>query len=64
MRLLGDCGDIMNSEQLKNKILELTKEYYSKEFSNREFIPGETYVNYAGRIFDEEELVKLLLLLL
>ena len=35
MRPLGDCGDIMNSEQLKNKILELTKEYYSKEFSTK-----------------------------
>ncbi|MGL5099260.1 MAG: lipopolysaccharide biosynthesis protein RfbH [Fusobacteriaceae bacterium] len=48
-------------ESLKQEILEKTKEVYALKFgSPREFIPGETYVNYGGRYFDEKEMVNLM----
>lgn len=49
----------MNHNELRNKILELTKEYYKAKFADNNFIPGKSRVNYAGRVFDEKELVNL-----
>ena len=46
-------------EQLKKEILEKTKEYYElvhKPQQEKYFIEGESYVNYAGRVFDEREM--------
>lgn len=46
-------------EQLRQQILELTKEYYEETFGQKkEFKPGDR-VNYAGRFFDEKEMVNL-----
>lgn len=49
-------------EQLKKEILEKTKEYYSlvHKNDNKEFIPGQSRVNYAGRVYDENELLNLI----
>ncbi len=48
------------SEQIKEKILKLTKEYYHEKFEEKElFEPGSTSINYAGRVFDENELLNL-----
>ncbi len=44
-------------KQLRNEILEKTREYYAVKFGSPTFIPGKTKVNYAGRVFDEHELV-------
>lgn len=49
----------MTHEEIRKKILELTKDYYDEKFGNTEFIPGKTRVNYAGRVFDEKELINL-----
>ncbi|WP_420856918.1 lipopolysaccharide biosynthesis protein RfbH [Tepiditoga spiralis] len=47
-------------EQLKQEILEKTKEYYNLVHKNkRKFIPGETFINYGGRFFDENEVINL-----
>lgn len=47
-------------EEIKNKILELTREYYKEAHGNKpEFKPGETFVNYGGRYFDDAEMVNL-----
>ena len=49
-------------EELKQEILNKTKEYYElvhKPYQNKEFIEDESQVNYAGRVFDEKELVNL-----
>ncbi|MDD4295216.1 MAG: lipopolysaccharide biosynthesis protein RfbH [Candidatus Omnitrophica bacterium] len=47
-------------EQLKKEILKKVEAYYKLKFSNSEkFVPQETKINYAGRIFDEKELVNL-----
>lgn len=50
------------SDTLRNEILEKVKEYYSLRHRPEqcaEFVPGKTRVNYAGRVFDEKELVNL-----
>ena len=49
-------------ESLKNEILEKVKEYYflvHGEKQKESFVPGKSKVNYAGRVFDEEEMLAL-----
>ena len=49
-------------QQLKQEILDKTKEYYElvhKPQQTKEFIAGESRVNYAGRVFDEKEMINL-----
>lgn len=47
-------------EELKKQILELTKEYYKETHGQpKEFRPGETFVNYGGRYFNDAEMVNL-----
>ena len=49
-------------EQLKAEILSKVAEYYRLAHApaqNAPFVPGKTRVNYAGRVFDHEEMVKL-----
>lgn len=47
-------------EELKARILELTREYYKEcHGAKRDFVPGETKVNYGGRYFDDAEMVNL-----
>lgn len=49
----------MSAKETKEKILELTKQYYKEQFAQKEeYVEGER-VNYAGRVFDEKELVNL-----
>ncbi len=49
----------MKSQEIRKKILALTKEYYKEQFADNNFIPGKQRVNYAGRVFDENELTNL-----
>ena len=47
------------AEQLKQEILQKTKEYYElvhKPTQQKKFVEEETRVNYAGRVFDETEM--------
>ena len=47
-------------KNLKQEILEKVKEYHNLKFGEKkDFIEGETYVNYGGRFFDEKEMVNL-----
>lgn len=47
-------------EDLKARILELTREYYKEVHGQpKEFIPGKTKVNYGGRYFNDAEMVNL-----
>ena len=47
-------------ENLKQEILEKVKKYHNLKFGDKkEFVEGETYVNYGGRFFDEKEMVNL-----
>jgi len=49
----------MNHKKIRNKIIELTKDYYHAKFGYPVFESGISRVNYAGRVFNEEELVNL-----
>lgn len=49
-----------DTERLRQQILDLTREYHQAAFGHEpEFTPGESRVPYAGRVFDENELVRL-----
>ena len=53
---------MIKEEQLKQEILEKTKEYYMlvhKKNQTKPFVAGKSRVNYAGRVFDEKEMVNL-----
>jgi CDP-6-deoxy-D-xylo-4-hexulose-3-dehydrase len=51
-----------NTKDLKKEILEKVTEYYKLVHREQdpEFIPSETKVNYAGRVFDEQEMLNLI----
>ena len=44
-------------KQLRKEILEKTKEFYHARFGENNYSPGKSRVNYAGRVFDEQELM-------
>ncbi len=43
----------------RKDVLSIVKSYYADNFSNKKFIPGETLIPFAGRIFDEKEIENL-----
>jgi CDP-6-deoxy-D-xylo-4-hexulose-3-dehydrase len=46
-------------ERLRAEIVELTRRYYEAAFPARPFVPEQTAVPYAGRVFDDDELAHL-----
>lgn len=46
-------------EKIKQSILDLTTQYYDLQFASEDKYVEGTRVNYAGRVFDSEELVNL-----
>lgn len=49
----------MKYEETKKEILDLVKTYYQEKFHKKPFIPDTDIVRYAGRVFDEKEMVSL-----
>lgn len=49
----------MNQEKIKEQILDLTKKFYRETFDKKETFQDGDRVNYAGRVFDEHELINL-----
>ena len=52
----------MTAEELRNDIIAKTAQYYRlvhQEKAEAVFVPGTSRVNYAGRVFDEKEMVNL-----
>ncbi|MBN1186304.1 MAG: lipopolysaccharide biosynthesis protein RfbH [Bacteroidales bacterium] len=47
---------MMSTENLRKQISELIRQYYHEKFERSIFKAGESKVNYAGRVFNEEEL--------
>lgn len=47
------------SKKNKKEILAKIKDYYEEEFKKGSFIPGETLIHAAGRVFDEKEITSL-----
>jgi CDP-6-deoxy-D-xylo-4-hexulose-3-dehydrase len=37
----------------------LTENFYNKVHASEDFIPGKTYISYAGRVYDEKEMISL-----
>lgn len=50
---------LSTENDLREEILVKVAEYYRMREGNKEFVPGQTKVNYAGRVFDEKEIVAL-----
>ena len=47
-------------KELRNKIENLTSEYFTLFHKNKEFKPGIDYVRYSGRVFDHDEGINLI----
>jgi len=47
------------SDALRGEIIELVGRYYAAAFPESAFVPGESPVRYAGRVFDADELTHL-----
>lgn len=48
----------MDKQKIKNRISQLIKSYFKK--SQKKFIPGKTLIQYAGAVYDEEELTAMM----
>ena len=46
-------------QELRSQVFETVQKYYQFKFKNRTFIPGQTYVPVSGKVFDDQELIKL-----
>jgi len=46
-------------KEIREKIFEKVTELYELRKSQAKFIPGETRINYAGRVYDEQEMISL-----
>lgn len=54
--------DIQKEQKLREDIKNLVAEYYAlvhKSQQDMPFVPGQSRVNYAGRVFDEKEMLNL-----
>lgn len=50
----------MDEEILRQNVKDAVIKYYRNTYGReKKFVPGETYLNYSGRVFDERELVSL-----
>ena len=45
-----------DAAQLREEILSLVSRYYDVAHAKKAFVPGETKIPYAGRVYDDEEL--------
>lgn len=49
----------IDAKLLREQILALVRQYHQAAFGEQTFVPGDTYIPFAGRVFDSEELVHL-----
>src|SRR5438552_11323073 len=49
----------MTADELREQILKLVRQYHAAAFPPCEFVPGQSPVPYAGRVFDAEEITRL-----
>ncbi|MEA5468204.1 lipopolysaccharide biosynthesis protein RfbH [Spirulina sp. 06S082] len=55
---LNHCS--AKERDLRLDVLKAAEKYYQYKFSQKEFVPGETYIPVSGKVFDERELFTLL----
>ncbi len=53
---MADEQATARAEALRREILDKVAEYYDVAHRPATFVPGETFVNYGGRVYDEREL--------
>ena len=46
-------------KQIREQIFEKVKELYQLREAPKEFVPGKSQIRYAGRVFDEKEMISL-----
>lgn len=51
-----DDNEITVADALRQSILAQVAEYYQQAHAGRPFLPGQTRVQYAGRVFDDAEM--------
>jgi len=51
--------DPQRAAELREQILDLVRDYHDAAFGDEDFQPGETPIRFAGRVFDEREIVNL-----
>ncbi len=49
----------MENKNLKKEIYNLVVKYYNENHKVKPFIPGKTNIPYAGRVYDEKEMISL-----
>jgi CDP-6-deoxy-D-xylo-4-hexulose-3-dehydrase len=57
--MTAPMSTVTDAAALKAEILEKVREYYRVAHRPRPFVPGESRVNYAGRVYDDAEMVNL-----
>jgi len=48
-----------NQAELRADILDMVREYHSSAHQPKPFVPGQSRVNYSGRVYDDQEMVNL-----
>ena len=48
-----------NEDKIKKDIFDKVRELHKLKKCKESFIPGKTYINYAGRVYDEKEIISL-----
>ena len=56
MRQQTDERHENDAARLRREIMEKVAEYYELAHRNGSFVPGESFVNYGGRVYDAQEL--------
>lgn len=49
-----------NTQKIKNAIFNNVKKYYKLRKDHEKFIPEKTKISYAGRVYDEKEMISLI----
>ena len=50
---------IEEEKRIRQEIFALVEKLYKLKYQEKPFIPGKTPVRYAGRVFDEKEIINL-----
>jgi len=49
----------MKKQDMKKEIFDLITKYYKEKHETKPFVPGKTYIQYAGRVYNEKEMISL-----
>ena len=52
-------GEKSVEQALREQVLEATRAYHAHKFAAREFVPGQTPIPVSGKVFDDDEMVRL-----